>query len=245
MNNENQVDTIRERYLKVLEEISSSSKKSKNQKVQLVVVSKSQPIEILRAAIEAGITVFGENYAEEAIKKMIALQQTGLEWHMIGHVQSRKAAMVVDHFSLLHSLDSLKLATRLERYCAERKKLLPVLLEVNISGEQSKNGFAGWDEAKWPDLLQELAPIVEMRHLNVRGLMTMPPFFEDAKLTRPYFRRTRNLQEFLGKHLPNSDWSELSMGTSIDFKAAVEEGATYVRVGEAILGKRQTHNDMI
>jgi pyridoxal phosphate enzyme (YggS family) len=206
--------------------------------VRLVVVSKSQPLEVLQASISAGITCFGENYVEEAVEKIAALHGTGVEWHMIGHVQSRKAEAVAAHFDMLHSLDSLKLANRLDRFCGELGRRLPVLLEFNVSGEESKSGFPAWEQERWADLASEIEPILALPHLQVRGLMSMPPFFDDPERTRPYFQRLRRLQEFLAKRYPGPQWQELSMGTSVDFLAAVQEGATFVRIGQAILGPR-------
>jgi pyridoxal phosphate enzyme (YggS family) len=234
------VPAIRERYQRALGQIAEAASRSGRapDSVCLVVVTKSQPLEVVRAAIEAGASILGENYAEEAAGKILALKKSAVEWHMIGHVQSRKAALVAANFSMLHSLDSLKLAGRLERFCAEANRTLPVLLEVNVSGEAGKFGFPAWDERRWPDLVPALAPLTEFPHLRVRGLMTMPPYFDDPGQTRPYFQRLRRLREFFAARLPQADWSELSMGTSADFIAAVEEGATFVRVGQAILGPR-------
>jgi pyridoxal phosphate enzyme (YggS family) len=232
------VTSIRNRYQHVMGQISDACMRVGNTKVQLVVVSKSQPFEVVQAAVAAGVTALGENYADEAVKKIFALHQSAVEWHMIGHVQSRKAELVAEHFAMLHSLDSLKLANRLERFCTENDRSLPVLLEVNISGEESKYGFPAWDEAKWSDLLPDLDAIAHFPHFHLCGLMTMPPFFENPELTRPYFRQMRHLRDYLAKQLPHTDWSELSMGTSIDFLTAIEEGATFVRIGQAILGPR-------
>jgi len=207
--------------------------------VRLVVVTKFQPLETVCAAVEAGAGLLGENYAEEAVAKISALKEkTEVEWHMIGHVQSRKADLVAAHFTMLHSLDSLKLAGRLDRECAASGRTLPSLLEFNVSGEASKSGFPAWDEARWPELLEEIAPVVRFGHLPVCGLMTMPPFDEDPERSRPFFQRLRRLQEFLAANLPEAHWADLSMGTSVDFPAAVQEGATYVRIGQAILGPR-------
>ena len=111
-------------------------------------------------------------------------------------------------------------------------------MEFNVSGEESKSGFPAWDEQYWPDLLAEIEKILTLSYLDVRGLMTMPPFFNDPERTRPYFQKLRRLQEYLVKHFPQADWSELSMGTSVDFLAAIQEGATFVRIGQAILGPR-------
>jgi hypothetical protein len=209
--------------------------------VRLVVVSKSQSLEVIQAAIAAGVTVFGENYAEEAVEKITALQQSAVEWHMIGHVQSRKAALIAGNFTMLHSLDGSKLAGRLDRLCGELSRTLPVLLEFNVSGEESKFGLPAWQEERWSDLQPEIEQILALPHLRVDGLMTMPPFFDDPEKTRPYFQRLRRLQDFLARRYPQVGWRELSMGTSSDFIAAVQEGATFVRVGQAILGPR-TYN---
>jgi pyridoxal phosphate enzyme (YggS family) len=235
------VSAIRVRMQRVGEQIAEAAARSGRdpRAIRLVVVTKAQPLEVVRAAVEAGASILGENYAEEAEVKIIALKEKSeVEWHMIGHVQSRKAPLVAGHFSMLHSLDSLKLAERLDRSCSELRRTLPVLLEFNVSGEASKFGFPGWDEARWPDFLPELEKILQFSHLRICGLMTMPPFFDDPEQTRPYFQRLRRLQRYFMKSLPQADWRELSMGTSVDFLAAVQEGATYVRVGQAILGPR-------
>lgn len=234
------ISAIRERYQHVLGQIADATDKSGRDAgtVRLVVVTKSQPLEGCRAAIAAGASILGENYPEEAVAKITALSETAVEWHMIGHVQSRKADLVAGHFSMLHSLDSVKLAGRLDRYCDESARTLPVLLEVNVSGEESKFGFPAWDERLWPELEPAFEQIMAFPRLHLRGLMTMPPFFDDPEQTRPYFQHLRRLQFFLREHFHQTDWAELSMGTSTDFIAAIEEGATYVRVGQAILGPR-------
>jgi pyridoxal phosphate enzyme (YggS family) len=157
---------------------------------------------------------------------------------MIGHVQSRKADIIARNFSLLHSLDSSKLADRLERICSELDRILPVLLEFNVSGEESKFGFSAWEENRWSGLKPDIEKILSFPHLHVNGLMTMPPLFEDPERTRPYFQRLRRLQNFLANQFPKVQWQELSMGTSADFIAAIQEGATFVRIGKAILGPR-------
>ena len=237
---EDLVLSIRERYQHIQARIAEAAAGSRfaAKSIRLVVVSKSQPMDVIRAAIAANVTVLGENYVEEAVEKIATLKETGVEWHMIGHVQSRKAELVAKNFSMLHSLDNLKLAVRLDRFCSESKRILPVLLEFNVSGEESKFGFPAWDEQYWPELLAEIERILTLSHLHICGLMTMPPFFTDPEQTRPYFRRLRGLREYLEKNIPQADWSDLSMGTSVDFVAAVQEGATFVRIGQAILGSR-------
>lgn len=238
--NETLIYIIRERYQRVLDQIADATARSGRETgaVRLVVVSKSQSLEMVRTAIAAGVSILGENYAEEAVAKIVALPKTGVEWHMIGHVQSRKADLVATQFSMLHSLDTVKLAGRLNRYADASNRTLPVLLEVNVSGEESKFGFPAWNEQTWLDLEPAFEQIWTFPHLRLCGLMTMPPFFDNPEHTRPYFQRLHRLQSYLREHLPQIDWKELSMGTSADFSAAIEEGATYVRVGQAIFGQR-------
>ena len=236
--------SIRGRYLHTLDQIAKAATGSGRlpEEVRLVVVSKTQPLEVVRAAIAAGISMFGENYAEEALGKIAALKGTEVEWHMIGHVQSRKAEIIARNFSMLHSLDSTKLADRLERICSELNRKLPVLLEFNVSGEESKFGFSAWEENYWSDLKPDIEKILSFSHLYVNGLMTMPPLFVDPERTRPYFQRLRKLQNYLANEFPKVQWLELSMGTSVDFIAAIQEGATFVRIGKAILGPRAIKN---
>jgi pyridoxal phosphate enzyme (YggS family) len=206
--------------------------------VRLVVVTKKQPLEHVRAVLEAGARDLGENYAEEGAEKIRAVGPVeGLRWHMIGHVQSRKAELAAG-FDVIHTLDSLKLATRLDRFAGEVGRRLPVLLEVNLSGEDSKFGYQASDETRWGELIDAFEQIASMPNLEVRGLMTMPPFTAEPEASRPFFRRMRRLQAYLVKRLPDVEWRDLSMGTSTDFAVAVEEGATLVRVGTAILGSR-------
>jgi PLP dependent protein len=208
--------------------------------IKLVAVSKAQPVEKIRAAIESGLTVFGENYPEESELKILTLQNefSKIEWHMIGHLQSRKADLVCRYFAMLHSLDNLHLAEKLNRILATYKKRLSVLLEVNISGESSKSGWMAANIQQWEMLFPDFEKILTFDHLEVRGLMIMPPLEEEGEKSRPYFTKLRQLQDFLRKNLAASKWDELSMGTSFDYEIAIEEGATLIRVGEAIFGKR-------
>jgi pyridoxal phosphate enzyme (YggS family) len=237
---ESLVSSIRERYLQTLDRIDEATTRSGRETgaVRLVVVTKSQPLVVVRAAIEAGANVLGENYAEEALGKMKAVTGSSVEWHMIGHVQSRKSDLIPGNFSMLHSLDSVKLAGRLNMVCELTNQKIPVLLEVNVSGEESKFGFPGWDENQWTELASAGEQIFAYPGLHISGLMTMPPFFTEPAEARPYFQRLQQIQEYLIEHLPQADWSELSMGTSGDFTIAIEEGATIVRIGQAIVGPR-------
>ena len=240
------VAAIRERYLHTLDQIANAARKANrdSNEIRLVVVTKSQPLEVVRAAIKAGAKILGENYAEEGVMKIQSLaQQSGVEWHMIGHVQSRKARLVADHFALLHSLDSLKLAQRLDRYAAEQNRILPVLLECNVGGEKRKSGWNASDQSAWDLLLPEIKSVMDLTNLRVHGLMTMPPLETDPEDSRRYFQSLRLLRDHLASTFPQVDWHELSRGTSADYAVAVEEGATLVRVGTAILGARRQKSD--
>ena len=236
------VSSIRENYQSTLDRIADAARKSARDpsEIRLVVVTKTQSLEVVQAAIEAGVRVLGENYPEEGVTKMQSLSgQSGVEWHMIGHVQSRKARLVADHFALLHSLDSLKLAQRLDRFAAEGNRVLPVLLEFNVGGEESKSGWDASDETKWEAFMPGIADLLDLSHLSVHGLMTMPPLGMDLEDSRRFFLRLRRLRDHLSAQFPRADWHELSMGTSADYPIAVEEGATLVRVGTAIVGARK------
>ena len=209
--------------------------------VRLVVVTKTHPVEVVQAAIAAGARCLGENYPEDAAPKIQTIgPMDGLEWHMIGHLQSRKSGIVAEHFHMLQSLDSLRLAERLDRQLGDMRpeKRLPVLLEFNVGGEESKQGWSAQDENTWDALRPDVEHVLQLKHLEVRGVMTMPPWFENPEESRPFFVRLRRLQAFLQNHFPQEDFRELSMGTSVDYQTAVQEGATLVRIGQAILGAR-------
>lgn len=208
--------------------------------VVLVAVSKQQPIEAIRAAWAAGVRHFGENRVEEAAPKINHLREDATfaaTWHMIGHIQSRKAKLVAPLFDAVHSVDSLKVATRLAAAALEQGRSLPVLLEMNVSGEAQKDGFAA---ARWRDdpaereaLWDALQQVAGLPGLTLRGLMTMAPFVDDAEEARPIFQRLRQLRDELGGTL-GLDLPELSMGMTNDYPVAVEEGATLVRIGRAV-----------
>lgn len=206
---------------------------------RLVVVTKAQPIATVEAALQAGAEFIGENYPEESLPKIEALgSRYNAEWHMIGHLQSRKAAIVADHFDCYQSLDRLEIALKLDALLAGRGRRLPVLLEFNTGGEGSKSGWDASEDKTWNGLVGIVRQICHLPHLEVRGLMTMPPLFEDPELARPFFTRLRRLRDFLESSLPGCQLPELSMGTSADFRIAIQEGATLVRIGTAIVGPR-------
>lgn len=197
--------------------------------VRLVAASKTVEPARLAEALAAGQLVFGENYVQEARRK--AGELPGATWHLLGHLQTNKAAQAVRLFALIHSLDSVRLAEELDRRAAQLGKRQPVLIEVNLAGELSKTGVG---EAQAPEMARRVAALP---HLELLGLMCLPPFFDEPERARPYFARLRELrgelERALGLPLP-----ELSMGMSGDYEVAIEEGATLVRVGTAIFGRR-------
>lgn len=205
--------------------------------VTLVAVTKMEPAGVIMAAYELGLRHFGENRLEEAQEKAGDLPGD-IVWHMIGHIQSRKARDVVPLFRWVHSVDRLKIARRLDRFAADLAEPLPILLECNVSGEESKYGLAAdrWaeDPAQRQALFDIVGQTVALPHLQVRGLMTMAPIVEDAEMARPVFRRLRHLRDELAAAFPGAAWDHLSMGMTDDFEVAIEEGATMVRVGRAI-----------
>ena len=206
------------------------------QEITLVAVTKTHPAAVIREAIAAGVKDLGENRVQEAELKIPDVGRNGARWHLIGHLQSNKARRAVELFDVIHSLDSLALAQRLDRVCGEidRKELL-VLIQVDLAHEATKSGVAENQAVELANTVRECA------RLKLFGLMTLPPFFEDAERVRPYFRRLRALRdEFQGQGLFGEGRGELSMGMTHDYEIAIEEGATMVRVGTAIFGARET-----
>ena len=221
---------LRENLAEVARKIEQAANKvGRNlSEIKLIAVSKTHPIEILQAAINVGATVFGENKVQEAEGKIEEIGREKVEWHLIGHLQKNKARKAVQIFDVIHTLDSIELARRLERICKEeQRESLSVLAQVDLANEATKNGVA---ENDLPQLIEFLQTC---ECLKLTGLMIIPPYFEDAENVRPFFRRLREIRDEV---LPTG---ELSMGMSHDFPIAIEEGATLVRVGTAIFGERK------
>lgn len=234
-------DQIRRRYDQVYARIERAKNlfDSSSRSVKLVVVTKQQNLEVINAAAEAGVMDFGENYVDEALEKINATRNNfSGQWHMIGHIQSRKAEIVARNFDYVHSVDSIKLASRLNRFALESNRILPILIECNVSGEISKFGFPIYDQVFSEKSTEDILEISKLSNLELRGLMTMPPFFDNPELARPFFKKLKHYQELLQHDLSLNNFGELSMGTSTDFEIGVEEGATIVRIGTAILGAR-------
>jgi len=223
------VPGLRENYQQVLDRIADAARCVNRDPadIKLVSVSKTHPVGALREAIDAGMHVFGENKVQEAEDKIAEIGRDAAEWHLIGHLQSNKARKAVQLFDVIHSVDSLELARRLERMCEEEEReRLSVLVQVDLANEETKSGATEQE-------LNDIAGYLKRcKHLTFDGLMVLPPFFDDPEATRPYFQKLRKLRD---KIVPDG---ELSMGMSHDFEVAVEEGATIVRVGTAIFGAR-------
>jgi pyridoxal phosphate enzyme (YggS family) len=206
------------------------------EKITLMGVTKTVPADRIREAHTGGLRVFGENRVQEFAGKCSALSDlTDAEWHMIGHLQSNKANKAAELFSYVDSVDSLRLAQKLNSAAAGLKKKISVLIEINIGDESAKSGMA-----PEPTLLEEvLGSAAELSAIAFRGLMAVPPYYEDPEQSRPYFRRMRRLYEEMARRkFPGTCMEILSMGMSHDFEIAIEEGATSVRVGTAIFGAR-------
>jgi len=229
----NGVESIRERVAHVLDRVAHAAERSgrKGEEIRLIAVGKTKPAELIGEAIEAGLAVFGENYVQEAEGKISAYPQA--EWHFIGKLQRNKVKKAVSLFSWIQTVDSLSLLAEISRRAGEAGKVLPVLAEVNLAGEASKAGME-------PEALAELIEAAPgLPGISLRGLMAIPPWTEDPEESRPYFIRLRELlTECVSRGGAGKQMTELSMGMSNDFEAAIEEGATMVRVGTAIFGSR-------
>lgn len=220
--------------------------------ITLVAVTKMFTVAHIQAAYELGVRHFGENRVREAEEKIPIVNQwveekhtlSPLTWHMVGHLQSRKAKDAIQLFDIIHSVDTLKLAKRLDRLCRREDRIMPILLEANVSGEESKYGFAleRWaeDEKQRGRFFAIVEEILALPQVEVQGLMTMAPIVADPEEARPYFRRLRRLRDALAERFPGEYWRHVSMGMTDDFEVAIEEGATIVRIGRAIFGERRT-----
>jgi hypothetical protein len=230
--------SISENVATVRESIATAARRAgcTPEQIALMAVSKTQPPERIREAYAAGQRLFGENRLQDFAGKVEALRNLhAAEWHMIGHLQTNKAAKTAELFSAVDSVDSLKLAEKLDAAARSLGKKLDVLIEINVGGEAAKTGVA----PDSPALEELLLAAPRLEALVFRGLMTVPPFTEDPQEARPYFRKLRELRDAIAaRKLPSIAMDELSMGMSHDFEVAIEEGSTCVRVGTAIFGER-------
>lgn len=231
----NDFDYVAENIERVRERIAQAAQKAGRnpEDITLMAVTKTMPAEAITAAFNCGITLFGENRVQELVEKWPMLDMTGRSAHIIGHLQTNKVKYIIDKVDMIESLDSIHLAKEIDRQAAKYDKVMDVLVEVNIGQEESKSGIMAKDAADFIDSLKQF------KHINVRGLMAIPPIEEDKEKTRPYFAQIRKLLvDIAGKKSDNMNINILSMGMSSDFDIAIEEGSTIVRVGTAIFGKR-------
>jgi pyridoxal phosphate enzyme (YggS family) len=230
--------SVKEDIARVREQIFAAVRRAGRNpdEITLMAVSKTFPPERIREAYNSGLRVFGENRVQEFAGKFDAVRELAdAEWHLIGHLQSNKAGKAAELFGAVDSIDSVKLAERLNAAAENSGKTLSALIEVNVGGEAAKSGAAP-DSVELEQILSDAA---EWKNLKVRGLMTVPPYTEDPEGARPYFRRLREIRaQIAARNLPGISMDVLSMGMSHDFGVAIEEGSTCVRVGTAIFGER-------
>ena len=231
------MDGIAERTAAIEERIAAACRRSGRlrESVRLMAVSKTHPASAIRHAHAAGIQLFGENRVQEFATKAAQLKDLVAEFHLIGHLQSNKSAKAAELFNAVDSVDSLKLARKLNADAQKLGRTLPILVEINTGGEEAKSGFA----PDSPELEELLSNALHFECLRIQGLMTIPPHTEDPEGARPYFRKLRELrEEIAARQIPSVRMDELSMGMSHDFEVAIEEGSTCVRIGTAIFGVR-------
>lgn len=233
MNNEGE-DEMKEKLEMIKKEMEESAIKSgrKVEDITLIAVSKTYPLASIQEAITLGCKDFGENHVQELVQKMDELNES-VHWHLIGHLQTNKVKYIIGRTTLIHSVDRLKLAEEIEKQSAQKGYITDILIEVNVAKEASKHGF----------LVEEVIPIMaelaKMKHIRVRGLMTVAPFVANPEENRPIFRKLYDLSVDIQKQkFDNISSDILSMGMSNDYKIAIEEGATMVRIGTAIFGNR-------
>jgi PLP dependent protein len=240
------VTTFKQRLAAVEERVEAACARAGRARrdVRLMAVSKGHPASAIVEAVEAGVTLFGENRVQEFERKRSELEalgvhveaaSQGIDVHMIGHLQSNKSAKAFEVFSAIDTVDSLRLAERLNEAAAKSRRALPVFIEVKLSGEAAKTGF----DPAGRELQELLERTPHLSNLNVRGLMTVPPFDDNPETARYCFRRLRELRDELARRRPKLDFTELSMGMSGDFEFAIEEGSTLVRIGTALFGVRE------
>ena len=221
-----------ESNLKIVKEAINKSAKKTNRTLDdivLVVVTKTRTVEEIKEVYQCGHKIIGENRIQEAENKFRYLKELNLEWHLVGHLQRNKVKDAINIFSMIHSVDSLRLAEEINKGCEQKKIRMNVLLEINVSGEETKYGF------KPNEIIPALKIISEMRNVNVMGLMTMAPFAANPEDTRPVFRQLRELRdEIIEQNILNINMKYLSMGMTNDYTVAIEEGANMVRIGTAI-----------
>ncbi len=226
-------EEIRKNYLKILENIQKICEKigRSPDEIKILGAAKKQSSEKVKIAFELGVKLIGENYVQEAEKKISELKDLPIEWHFIGRLQTNKVKKAIKLFSLIQTLDKKKLAQEIQKQAEKNNLIVPVFIEVNIGKEPTKGGVE-------PEKLEEfIEEIKDLNRIKIKGLMCLPPYEEDPEKVRPYFKKMREFFEKIKPYM-DSEFKELSMGTSNDYCVAIEEGATIIRIGESLFGKR-------
>lgn len=236
---------LKQRLNQVQERIEKAcqSVNRKRDDVNLVVVTKRRSAALIGALIPLGVKNIGENYVQELLDKQASLGEAGkkFSWHLIGTLQRRKAKYLPHRIAMIHSIDRLKAAQKLDSVFSEELMPLPAFLQVNLSGEDTKSGWTLTDGKLEHQFLSEVERMLALQNLKIKGLMTMPPYSSNSESSRRYYVQLRKLAERLNHHFQNDLFTDFSIGTSFDYEVAIQEGATYVRIGEAILGPREQH----
>ena len=240
--NKEKLDEIREKIFHNIRNIRERIRRAcelsgrNENEIKIVAVSKTFPPDFIKFAYEGGIKDFGENYVQEALKKINELKELKITWHFIGHLQKNKAKFIPSNFEYLHSLDSIELLRELEKRCSIAQKEIKAFVEINIGKEQTKKGIMPENVFEFFEKAIELGP----KYVKICGLMTIPPPPKDKEDSRKYFRKLMEIkEECIKKGIPENMLAEISAGTSDDFEVAIEEGATIVRIGRAIFFERE------
>ena len=235
-----QEQTILENIEKVRNRIREAAARSgrADNEIELIAVTKQKPAAVVKTLAENGVKKIGESYLNEAVFKIDLLEGLDIEWHMIGNIQRGKEKSIAHKFQVVHSVGRLKTAQELNKQAVLQERKLPVYLELNISGESTKHGWKASRDEELEVLVPDFAEIMEFPNLEILGLMTMAPYSVDPEDSRPYFKRMREIRQKLSVSVPQGKFAGLSMGMSGDFEVAIEEGATVVRIGSALVGAR-------
>jgi len=240
MSKTNEDKILRERIEQIQERIDKAARRSgrKSAKIELIAVTKEKSAAVVKSLSENGISKIGESYLSEALFKINILAEYKLEWHMIGNIQHGKEAQIALNFEEVHSVGRLQIAETLNKKAKQFNRTLPIYLEFNVSGEDTKHGWNAWKESQWEKMLPALDQVMGFSSLEIKGLMTMAPYSVNPEDARPYFIKLRKLGEYLSRNYPKTNLNGFSMGMSGDFEIAIEEGATALRIGSALVGPR-------
>ena len=238
--NEEQLNLIRQNIEKIKENIFHTAQQAGRnpELIELVAVTKGKTAEVVKAVAEFGVSRIGESFLKEALFKIELLADYPIQWHMIGPIQSGKGRNIAANFDVVHSVDKLTSAEGIHKFALGYERKIPVYLELNVSGEETKHGWDARNQDSWNLILPDIERILDLSALHVKGLMTMAPYSLNPEDARPYFKRLRQARDYLSERFPAGNIEGLSMGMSGDYEVAIEEGATILRIGSALVGYR-------